>query len=83
MLEKQILLEQIDDRIKKGLAMVIDYYPELYAGTLEEELAKGVLDILDGLKALITAVADIQYNNNIEHYKDVIYDVALKESGNE
>lgn len=79
MIEKQILLEQLNDRVVKAIALIVDAYPRLYAGELEEELIKGTIDLADSLRYIMSAIADIKYNNNIEQYKDVIYQISHKE----
>ena len=82
-MEKQILLDQLDNRVKQALAVLISMYPGLLDGSLEDEEVNGMLEITDGLKACFHTIADIQYNNNIEEYRDLIYNIAYKGVDNE
>ena len=75
-LEKTILLNQLDDRVKKALAIIIAMYPRLLDKTIEQEEVKGILDLIDGLHCIMTTIADIQYNDNIDKYSDIIYSLA-------
>lgn len=75
-MEKKILLEQLDHRIQKALSLIVYLYPRMKAHGLELEEVRGLIQIVDGLKCLVSAVADIEYNDNIEHYRDVIYEIA-------
>lgn len=78
-MEKQILLDQLNDRIKRALALIVYLYPKLKDHELEEEEVNGILEITDGLKCLLNVYVDVEYNNNIESYKDNIYGIAYKE----
>ena len=78
-MENKIILDQLDDRIKRALAMIIEFYPQLKEGTLEPSLAKSLLEIIDGLKCFFNVIYDIQYNNNIHKYKNDIYGIAKGE----
>lgn len=84
-MEKQILLDQLDDRVKRALALIIAIYPRVLDGEdMEEEELKGILDIIDGLKVMVSTVIDVQYNDNIDHYKDSIYEIAaMRDYGEE
>jgi hypothetical protein len=68
-MEKQILLDQLDDRIKRALSLILLLYPKLLNKELEQQEAAGLLEIIDGLKCFITVINDIQYNDNIQKYK--------------
>jgi hypothetical protein len=78
-MEKQILLDQLDDRIKRALALFISIYPKLRDGKAEIEEARGLLEITDGIKCFVNTIYDIQYNNNIHKYKNEIYGIAKGE----
>lgn len=75
-MERTILLEQLHDRIKTALALLLEFYPKMYEGELETELVPCVVEISESLTHIIKAVADIQYNNNIEGYRDIMYEIA-------
>lgn len=75
-MEKQILLDQINDRVKRALSLIVMLYPQLLDKSLEQEEAKGLLEIVEGLKCFINVIHDIQYNDNIQKYKDDIYGIA-------
>jgi hypothetical protein len=79
MIEKQILIDQIDDRIKRALALIISMYPKIRDGEAEQEEYNGILEILESMSFFIKVIYDIQYNNNIEKYKDEIYGIARGE----
>ena len=79
MIEKQILIDQIDDRIKRALALIISMYPKIRDGEAEQEEYDGILEILESMSFFIKVIYDIQYNNNIEKYKDEIYGIARGE----
>lgn len=51
-------------------------YPSLKEATLEAEEVKGLIDLIDGLKCIIQVIADIQYNDNMDNYKDIMYSLA-------
>ena len=78
-MEKQILIDQIDDRIKRGLALVISMYPKIRDGEAEPEEYNGILEIIDSIKFFVKVIYDVQYNNNISKYKDEIYGIARRE----
>jgi len=78
-MEKLILLEQLDDRIKKALAIIVTLYPKVYAKELEEEDVTCLLSVIDSLKSVVGAVADIQYNDGFEKYAGMAYANARKE----
>ena len=40
---------------------------------------EGILEILESMSFFIKVIYDIQYNNNIEKYKDEIYGIARGE----
>lgn len=75
-MEKQILLDQLDDRIKRALSLILLLYPKLLNKELEQQEAVGLLEIIDGLKCFVTVINDIQYNDNIQKYKNEIYGIA-------
>ena len=75
-MEKQILLDQLDDRIKRALSLILLLYPKLLNKELEQQEAIGLLEIIDGLKCFVTVINDIQYNDNIQKYKNEIYGIA-------
>lgn len=75
-MEKQILLDQLDDRIKRALSLILLLYPKLLSKELEQQEAVGLLEIIDGLKCFVTVINDIQYNDNIQKYKNEIYGIA-------
>lgn len=79
MIEKQILIDQIDDRIKRALALIIDMYPRIRDGEAEQEECNGILEILESMSFFIKVIYDIQYNNNIEKYKNEMYGIARGE----
>jgi hypothetical protein len=79
-MEKQILLDQLDDRIKRALSLIIMLYPKLLVKELEIEEANGLLEIVQGLQCFITVVNDIQYNDNIQKYKNDIYGIAREDN---
>lgn len=78
-MRKQILLDQLDDRIKRSISLVIHLYPLLKTGELEEEQVKGLVEILDGLKCFFKVIYDIQYNGNIDKYEQDMYNIARGE----
>lgn len=78
-LSKQILIEQLDDRIKRALAIIIQFYPELKSGDLDEIQAAGLVELADSIKFLIGVVYDVNYNDNIDKYKDDILNIARRE----
>lgn len=77
-MEKQILLDQLDDKVKKAFAILLSLYPRLLDGDLETEEVYGILEVTEGLRCCFSTIADIQYNNNIESYKDLIYKIGPK-----
>lgn len=79
-MEKQILLDQLDDRIKRALSLIIMLYPKLLVKELEIEEANGLLEIVQGLQCFITVVNDIQYNDNIQKHKNDIYGIAREDN---
>lgn len=79
---KQILLDQIDDRVKRALALIIFLYPKLLNKELEPEEMIGLFEITDSLNYLMKVIYDVQYNNNIDKYKDDVFNIA-KGIGNE
>lgn len=78
-LQKQILLDQLDDRIKRAMAMVINFYPGLRDGTLDETQANGLIDIVEGIRFFLSVIYDVNYNNNIENYTEDILNIARSE----
>lgn len=78
-MEKQILLDQLNDRIKKALSLIILYYPQIRDKELEQQQSEDILKLVDGLRCLLKVVIDVQYNDNIAAYKDDIYNIAKGE----
>lgn len=78
-LQKQILLDQLDDRIKRALAMVVQFYPELRDGTLDEIQANGLIDIAEGIRFFLHVIYDVNYNGNIQNYTEDILNIARNE----
>lgn len=78
-MEKEILLDQLDDRVKKGLALITVLYPRLLSGELEKEETSSLISILDGLKCFFKVITDVQYNGAIAKYRDDILNIAPKE----
>ena len=75
LMERQILLEQMDDRVRKGLAVVIELYGRLINEGITEEEMVGLLDTTYGLSVIFKAIHDIN-NGNFNDYKDLVYTLA-------
>ena len=78
-MQKRILLDQLDDRIKRALSLIVLLYPKLKDKELDVEEVKGLLDIVDGLQCFLKVIVDIQYNENISAYEHDIYNIARNE----
>lgn len=74
-MQKQILIEQIDDRVRKGLAVVIELYSKLMNNEITDEECEGLIESTQGLAVIIKALVDIYYNG-IENYKDLVFKLA-------
>lgn len=78
-MEKQILLDQLKDRIERALSLIIFYYPQIETKQIEKQSALDLLQLIEGIKCLLQVVIDIQYNDNIDAYKEEIYNIAKGE----
>lgn len=76
MLEQKVLIEQIDDRIRRGIAVFLHVYPQIISGEAEEEEKHAAIDVLDSVLYLTKAIIGIQENGITEDYKDLIYKLA-------
>ena len=76
---RRILLDQLDDRIKRALSLIVLLYPKLKEKELEPEEVKGLLDIVEGLQCFLKVIVDIQYNENISAYEQDVDGIARDE----
>ena len=70
---REILLEQFDDRVKQGLAAVIEMYSR-FDGLTEEEF-KGMVEMTKGIACIFQAIKDVKEGKG-EQYKHLIYTLA-------
>lgn len=79
MIEKQILLEQLNDRIQEALGLITLMYPGILKGDLRKEDALDCIQLIESMKFMLGVVIDIQYNNNAGNYIDDMYGIARRE----
>lgn len=79
-IEKQILLEQLKDRVKRGLAVFIYLFNQLEDNTLTPTEEKGIIDVIKGLQVIVNAMIDIQKGNSLDEYEDLVYSLANQEN---
>ena len=75
-MEKQILLEQLNDRIQRGLGLITLLYPAILKHSVDEKEDKNIIYLLESVKCLMKVVIDVEYYGNIDSYRDEIYKIA-------
>lgn len=75
-MEKRILIDQLNDRITRALAIILKQYPRLKDNELSDEEAKGLITLADSLRYLMSVIYDVVYNDNLEKYKGEIFKIA-------
>ena len=81
-MEKQILLDQIDSTLIKAIDYLkMENYITFRDGVVDRETATYWKNMVHEFSCLVNIMYDIQYNNNIEHYKDEIYAIARDKHG--
>lgn len=71
-MKKQILIEQMDERVRKGLAVLIELYGRLVNGNITEDECRDLVDTTNCLSIIFKAMVDI-HNGNITQYEDLMY----------
>ena len=79
MFEKKVLIEQIDDRIRRGIAVFLHIYSRILSDSAEDEEKSAAVEILDSINFLTKSLISIQENGLKEEYKDLIYKLAKGE----
>ena len=79
MFEKKVLIEQIDDRIRRGIAVFLHIYSHILSDSAEDEEKSAAVEILDSINFLTKAIISIQENGLTEEHKDLIYKLAKGE----
>lgn len=70
---KEILKAQLDDRVKRGLATVIEMYGRF--DELTDEEFEGIYEITEGIACIFKALREIN-NGDAEKYKPLVYTLA-------
>lgn len=75
---KEILFAQFDDRVRRGLAAVIDLYSKFLNDEITPEEFKGMVEMTKGIALIFQAMQDIK-NGEAEQYKHLVYTLAHEE----
>lgn len=78
-MEKRILLDQLNNRVERAMTIIQKLYPLLIKHELSKDDAKTVLYLIQSVKCLIEVIIDVEYNNNIDNYRDEIFRIARLE----
>ena len=81
MIEKQILTEQMDSTIQRAMGFLNELYPTFKNGEMESEQAALFAYMCQNLAEVVAVYWDVEYNGNIEDYKNDIYDIARDRHG--
>ena len=79
MFEKKVLIEQIDDRIRRGIAVFLHISSHISSDSAEDEEKSAAVEILDSINFLTKSIISIQENGLTEEHKDLIYKLAKGE----
>ena len=79
MFEKKVLIEQIDDRIRRGIAVFLHIYSHILSDKNKEEEKRAAVEVLDSINFLTKSIISIQENGLTEEHKDLIYKLAKGE----
>lgn len=81
-MEKKILIDQINSTLIKAFDYLkLEDYENFRDGVIDKETATFWKYMVQEFAWLVDTIYDIQYNNNIEQYKDEIYAIAREKHG--